>query len=155
MKNAITALIVIIAVVLGIWFLVSRSNPVSAPAPEGEPLFSPVATTTSATSTPSEAAASTTASIPNIKEITVTGKSFAFSPAIITVKKGDTVKVTFKNSGGTHDFVIDEFGVRTKRIQGGAEETVEFTTNKTGQFEYYCSVGEHRAMGMRGTLIVE
>ena len=32
---------------------------------------------------------------------------------------------------------------------------VEFTVDKTGTFEYYCSVGQHRANGMVGNLIVE
>jgi plastocyanin len=32
---------------------------------------------------------------------------------------------------------------------------VEFTPNIVGEFEYYCSVGDHRAKGMTGTIIVE
>ena len=73
----------------------------------------------------------------------------------MTVKKGDRVRITFKNSGGTHDFIIDEFNVATKRLNGGEQDAVEFTADKTGSFEYYCSVGSHRAMGMKGTLVVE
>lgn len=90
-----------------------------------------------------------------VKEFTVTGSNFSFDPKEIKVKKGDKVRVTFKNQDGFHDFVIDEFNVKTKQIQGGAEETVEFTADKTGTFEYYCSVGKHRQMGMVGNLIVE
>jgi plastocyanin len=90
-----------------------------------------------------------------VKEITVTGSAFKFDPSTITVKKGDKVKITFKNSGGTHDFVIDELNVKTPIIQGGAEAVVEFTADQEGSFEYYCSVGNHRAMGMKGTLVVE
>lgn len=89
-----------------------------------------------------------------VKEFTVTGSNFRFAPATLTVKKGDTVKITFKNSGGMHDFVIDEFNARTKQIQGGAQETITFVADKAGSFEYYCSVGNHRAMGMKGTLTV-
>ena len=90
-----------------------------------------------------------------VKEFTVTGSNFSFDPSEIKVKKGDTVKITFKNSGGMHDWVLEEFNVRTKRIQGGEQEVVEFVADKTGTFEYYCSVGSHRAMGMKGNLIVE
>ena len=32
---------------------------------------------------------------------------------------------------------------------------VEFVASIAGTFEYYCSVGEHRAKGMKGNLIVE
>ena len=90
-----------------------------------------------------------------VKEFTVTGKNFSLMPSLITVKKGDTVKVTFKNENGFHDFKIDEFNVVARRINSGAEESVEFVANKIGSFEYYCSVGSHRAMGMSGTLKVE
>ena len=72
----------------------------------------------------------------------------------MSVSKGDKVKIIFKNTGGFHDFTIDEFGVRTKRINGGEEDTIEFVADKSGTFEYYCSVGDHRTLGMRGTLTV-
>lgn len=85
---------------------------------------------------------------------TVTGTNFAFAPSAMTVKKGDTVVITFKNGDGFHDFVIDELNVRTAQIQDGAQETVTFVADKAGTFEYYCSVGQHRAMGMKGTLTV-
>lgn len=90
-----------------------------------------------------------------VKEFTVEGANFKFTPALIKVKKGDTVRVTFKNTQGFHDFVIDEFDVKTNQIQANDEEEVEFVANKVGTFEYYCSVGEHREMGMVGKLIVE
>lgn len=91
---------------------------------------------------------------PEVKEFTVTGGNFKFAPNTLSVKKGDKVRIVFKNAEGFHDFKIDEFNVATKQIQGGAEETVEFTADKAGSFEYYCSVGKHRAMGMKGTLTV-
>ncbi|KKT09719.1 MAG: Plastocyanin [candidate division WWE3 bacterium GW2011_GWB2_43_22] len=56
---------------------------------------------------------------------------------------------------GTHDLRLDEFNVATKLLKAGETDTVEFTADKAGVFEYYCSVGEHRKMGMVGTLTVE
>lgn len=90
-----------------------------------------------------------------VVSLAVSGSNFTFSPSQLKVKMGDKVRVTFTNSGGTHDWKLDEFGVATKVLQGSASETVEFVANKKGTFEYYCSVGEHRAMGMKGNLIVE
>ncbi|HZE87411.1 MAG TPA: cupredoxin domain-containing protein [Methylomirabilota bacterium] len=90
-----------------------------------------------------------------IQNVTVEGGNFYFKPNEIKVKKGQKVKVTFTNTGGTHDFVIDGLNVRTERIQGGASTTVAFTPDKTGIFAFYCSVGMHRQMGMKGNLIVE
>lgn len=86
---------------------------------------------------------------------TVTGQNFSFAPAQLKVKKGDVVKIVFKNAEGFHDLVLDEFNVRTSQLKAGAEEAVIFKADKTGSFEYYCSVGTHRAMGMTGLLTVE
>lgn len=90
-----------------------------------------------------------------VKEFTVEGSNFSFTPSSLTVNEGDTVRITFKNTGGMHDFVIDEFSTRTEVIQGGEEETIEFVADKAGSYEFYCSVGSHRAMGMMGTLVVQ
>jgi len=90
-----------------------------------------------------------------VKEFVVTGQNFSFSPSTIIVKKGDRVKITFKNTQGFHDFKIDEYSVAAAQTKSPAEEVLEFTADKVGTFEYYCSVGSHRAMGMKGTLKVE
>lgn len=90
-----------------------------------------------------------------VKEFSVTGSPFKMVPNTLAVKKGDTVKVTFKNAQGIHDFTIDEFDVKTKQLQAGEQEVVQFVADKAGSYEYYCSVGNHRAQGMEGTLIVE
>ncbi len=92
---------------------------------------------------------------PQVREFAVTGSSFAFAPNTMRVNKGDTVRITFTNSGGNHDWVIDEFNARTAVLAAGKSQTIEFVANKTGSFEYYCSVGTHRQMGMKGTLTVE
>ena len=88
-------------------------------------------------------------------EFTVTASNFKYDLKTIKVKKGDTVKIIFKNSEGFHDFKIDEFDVATNQIGAEEEEEVEFVADKVGTFEYYCSVGTHRKMGMVGKLIVE
>ena len=53
-----------------------------------------------------------------------------------------------------HDFNIDELGVKVPITPSGSSSTVEFTASKVGEFQFYCSVGNHRAMGQVGTLIV-
>lgn len=90
-----------------------------------------------------------------VKEFKIIGKNFSFEPSLITVAKGDRVKITFENSAGFHDFRIDAYGVATKQTQSPTTEVLEFTADKVGSFEYYCSVGTHRALGMKGTLKVE
>ncbi len=92
--------------------------------------------------------------------IAVGSKNFSFfvngkENPDITVKEGDIVRIEFTSDGGFHDFVIDEFSAATEKIQTGGKSTVEFVANKKGSFEYYCSVGSHREMGMKGRFIVE
>lgn len=91
----------------------------------------------------------------SVKVFAVIGDSFSFNLKEIRVKKGDNVRIVFTNTQGIHDWVVDAFNARTSKIQAGQTATVEFTADKTGTFEYYCSVGNHRAQGMKGTLIVE
>lgn len=92
-----------------------------------------------------------------VKVFDIEGKPFEFSLKEIRVKEGDRVRITFKNTQGMHDWAIDEFNARTKQIQAGESDTVEFMASKKGTFEYYCSVGNgfHRQQGMMGKLIVE
>lgn len=90
-----------------------------------------------------------------VKEFTVVGKPFSFTPNEIRVNKGDTVRITFNNMEGFHDFTIDGYNVKTKQIQAGQSDMVEFVADKAGTFEFFCGVGTHREMGMIGKLIVE
>ena len=119
-----------------------------------EPTTAPTSATTTQ-STPAAVTATDSAMEGKVKTFTVEGSPFKFAPNVIRVKKGDTVRITFKNAGGIHDFVIEEFDVATEQLAAGASETVEFTVEKAGTFEFYCSVANHRAMGMTGSLIVE
>jgi plastocyanin len=90
-----------------------------------------------------------------IKTITITAKDYSFSPTSITVKKGERVQLILSSTQGAHDIKIDGLGVASKTLNTGETTSVEFTPTKAGTYEYYCSIGNHRAMGMRGTLIVE
>lgn len=90
-----------------------------------------------------------------VQEFVVSGQSYSFTPNEIRVKQGDTVKISFKNTGGMHDWRLDEFNASTQIIETGETDTVEFIASRTGRFQFYCSVGQHRQLGMVGTLIVE
>lgn len=89
------------------------------------------------------------------KIFAIEGVNFAFSQKEIRVKKGDTVRINFTSKDGFHNLVIDEFNAATDDVQTGGSTSVEFVADKAGSFEYYCSIGSHRQLGMKGTLIVE
>lgn len=86
--------------------------------------------------------------------VNITGEDFSFDPSAINVKLGQTVRVVLTANDLPHDFVVDEFNAKSTVAQPGETIEVEFTPTQAGEFEYYCSVGEHRANGMVGTLTV-
>ncbi len=90
-----------------------------------------------------------------VKEFSLESTPFTFSVKEIRVKLGDKVKINLTNKAGFHNLVVDEFNASTKQLSTGATDSVQFTADKKGTFEYYCSVGNHRQQGMVGKLIVE
>lgn len=91
----------------------------------------------------------------NVTVFTITGRNFEFSESEMRVSLGDTVRINFTSESGFHDWTVDEFDAKTSRVSGGGSTSVEFVADRVGSFEYYCSVGSHRQLGMVGTLIVE
>lgn len=154
MKGILIGIVIVVAIVGG-YMLLNTGGPAASPTPTALSTATPNATTTPSVSKTPIATVTATPAASAVKTFNVTGKSFSFSPTEIKVKKGDTVKIVFKNDQGSHDWVIDEFKARTKVLSGGQTETIQFVADKTGTFEYYCSVGTHRQMGMKGKLIVE
>jgi len=91
-----------------------------------------------------------------VQEITLEARDFSYSQESLTVKKGQKVKLTLVNKGKmSHDFVVERMNVTTELAGAGESVTVEFTISDAGTYTFYCSIGNHRAMGMEGTLIVE
>ncbi len=136
----------------------SRDGKMVAQAPvEAKSDLPPVTPSAGVTVNPPTPVAAT----PGVKEFSmnswmesVDGKMSAhFSLAEMIVKKGDTVRVKVKNTKGTHDFKIDEFGVALETPEG-QEVMVEFIADKVGDFEYYCSKWNHRDIGQKGVLRV-
>ncbi|MBS3099252.1 hypothetical protein J4462_03505 [Candidatus Pacearchaeota archaeon] len=96
-----------------------------------------------------------------VKTFILTGENFKFvmnsvDNSEIKVKQGDKVRIEFVSTKGFHDWVLDEFDAATGQVRDTDGMTfVEFVADKKGTFEYYCSVGEHRANGMKGAFVVE
>ena len=97
----------------------------------------------------------TTQTAPVTREFNMTAKKWEFSPATITVNKGDKVKLSIKSLDVNHGFAISDFNV-DKKLIAGQTTIVEFTTDKTGTFTFSCSefCGVWHS-GMKGTIIVK
>ncbi len=160
MGKALVFIIIVILAGVGFW-LYQQGNDSGDTASEDMPEMSespsvpPTPTATFSPDTSPNASITPSEPVSEVKTFVVTGQPFSFTPNEITVNKGDTVRIVFKNLSGNHNWTIDEFNARTKVIKTGEEDTIEFIADKAGTFQYYCSVGTHRQMGMRGEFIVK
>jgi uncharacterized cupredoxin-like copper-binding protein len=113
-----------------------------------------------------------------VTEIVLEASDFAYDIPSITVKAGEPVLLTIKNTGQLeHDFVIEKIDATTKVIQdGGSDEhhahgveanydlhvsaqvgetsILQFTVSESGTYQFFCSVEGHKEAGMVGELIV-
>lgn len=137
---------------------ISGTNGIGSP-PEGMELdedgdeFVPV--DQGSTTTPTGSQITGMESDSNAQVITIEGGSFYYKPNEIRVKVGTPVKIVMTAKDMMHDFTIDALNVKMPITKAGQTGTVEFTPTTKGTFEFYCSVGNHRAQGQVGKLIVE
>ena len=89
-----------------------------------------------------------------VREFSVTGRDYAFSPGRIEVQKDDLVKVTFTAGDIAHSFTID--GYRISKRAGPQQSVVfEFRADQTGTFPFYCNLTQDpKCREMRGELVV-
>ncbi|OGG12036.1 hypothetical protein A2Z00_03345 [Candidatus Gottesmanbacteria bacterium RBG_13_45_10] len=156
MNKVYLFLIIIFVLGAGGYLLMKSYSPLTEPISEAPQTMLTPTTTSEIVAGSSGTDAGATAQSNKAKEFKVDGNEFAFAPNTLSVAKGDTVNVTFTNTGKyPHNFVINELNVQSKTVQPGQSDTVTFTANKTGSFQYYCSVDSHKDKGMVGTLTVQ
>ena len=89
-----------------------------------------------------------------VREFTVSGNHYAFSPANLTVNKNDLVKITFTAQDMPHSFTIDDYRI-VKRAGAGQTVTFEFRADKASTFTFYCNLSQdEKCKDMKGTLTV-
>ena len=89
-----------------------------------------------------------------VREFTIEGNEFAFSPSRIDVQKDDLVKVTFVARDIAHSFTIDEYRI-AKRAGAGQSVVFEFRADRGGPFTFYCNLSQNdRCRNMKGHLHV-
>lgn len=97
---------------------------------------------------------------------------FAFRPAAIRVKAGQSVTLRFMNRGQiAHQFGADYLrtvpvfssdsrmrveasGLEALRLQPGESATIQFVPRRRGRFQFACTIEGHREVGMEGVLEV-
>ena len=72
-------------------------------------------------------------------EVSITAKQFAFEPAVVSVHKGDHVRLLVSSPDVMHGISIPALKVNA-RIPPGETTPVEFDATAAGFFEFRCSV---------------
>lgn len=89
----------------------------------------------------------------SVRTIDLKSGNFFFEPKVINAKPGEKLRIDFRGNVGTHTFVIDE--VKINEIVKDGSGFIFTAPTEPGSYTFYCDVGNHRAMGMEGTLIVK
>lgn len=147
--NMVIVVIAIAVVLIGGYMLLNKPETTVAPTTDSVPTTQDSTQPTDSTGMDHESMAG------DVMTIDMEAGAFYFTPKEIRVKKGQTVRINFAAKDMMHDFNIDELNVKSPIVQAGESTVIEFVASESGSFEYYCSVGQHRANGQVGTLIVE
>lgn len=89
------------------------------------------------------------------QKITVTAKKYEFNPSTIEVKAGQPVEITFQSEDTKHGFELKELGIEKIVFDKDKPETVTFTPEKPGTYEFkcakFCGFGHGK---MKGKIVV-
>ena len=93
--------------------------------------------------------------------VSITLTEFSITPATITVPLGEPVTFVVTNTGGAQhnlEVELESRGIEQRLFQTnlmpGETRRATFTFEAAGEWEMYCPVGNHRALGMEGTIVV-
>jgi heme/copper-type cytochrome/quinol oxidase subunit 2 len=89
-----------------------------------------------------------------VREFTISGNRYAFSPATLTVNRNDLIKITFTAQDIAHSFTVEGYRIM-KRAGAGQTVTFEFRADQPGTFPFYCNLSQdEKCKDMKGTLTV-
>jgi len=89
-----------------------------------------------------------------VREFTIVGDHYTFSPNSIQVNKNDLVKITFTARDIPHSFAVDDYRI-VKRASAGQTVTFEFRADRSGPFTFYCNLSQDaKCKDMKGSLTV-
>lgn len=87
--------------------------------------------------------------------VEITAKKFEFTPAVVTLKKGEPVTIRLTSTDRAHGLLVKAFNVDLD-VDGGGSTEVTFTPTTGGTFpaicDHYCGSGHG---GMKMTFVVE
>lgn len=95
-------------------------------------------------------------SAPGTQQVTVTASDYRFEPSTVSVKAGQAVQLTLRNtSSQVHDWTPQGLGPNVQALaQPGQTVTISFTPTAPGSYRVVCAQPGHEQVGMVGELTV-
>ncbi len=72
--------------------------------------------------------------------VTIKAKNFAFTPGIVTLKKGQPTAITFVATQGVHGLTAPDIGLNKTVTITNSPTTVTVTPHKLGTFTSHCAI---------------
>ncbi len=138
------------------------ANPImpSSPTPPAMAVRPQLPSATATIAVPTRAAVPAVTIAPDLTapHTTVALASFNFSPSTLKARVGQPVRLELQNTDALrHQFAIDDSDIEAL-VPPGISQRLEFVISKPGTYTFACNIveeGDHRSLGMVGTLIVE
>lgn len=87
--------------------------------------------------------------------IMMSAENWQFTPNVIHAKQGEKVTIHLSGLSGTHGFTAPGLNINTSVVAGNSVE-VTLPTEKTGTFQFFCSIpcgSGHK--DMKGQIVIE
>lgn len=146
-KTILTLVAIVVFIGLGWWFMTGRQSASSTVTPTPEQVMEEVTESPEAIEQ-SDGTMEEEQDDGAMEKVDVTIENFAYTPKIITIKKGESVTWTNNDSVG-HTATGDEDEFDTGILEKGESKTITF--DKTGTYTYHCTPHPN----MKGTVVVE
>ena len=94
---------------------------------------------------------------PVVTTIQISEAEYALTPRTITLPEAGTYEFNVRNEGQiTHALEIEGDGEEHESgdIGPGSTVTIRVNLSDDGRYEMYCPIGNHRAQGMEGEIVV-
>ncbi len=88
--------------------------------------------------------------------VTVTGTEFKYDPSTINATPGQTINLTFKNTGSVqHTVVLPQANVKLTVDPGKSVNQTFTAPAQAGTYQFECDIPGHKEAGMTGQLVVK
>ena len=101
-----------------------------------------------------DGASTTSATTAAAAPVPVTLDDLFIEPGELEVPAGNVTFDVSNAGSGPHDLTVEELGVKTPALEGGASGTLDAGVLEAGSYTLYCSIPGHRAAGMEASLTV-